>query len=57
VWAALPRQRALVKEAHKRLSEKSAEVDELRIAHAALREEAAQARGAMVEAREDATKA
>jgi hypothetical protein len=41
VWAALPRQRALVEEAHKRLSEKSAEADKLRVAHATLREEAA----------------
>jgi hypothetical protein len=41
VWAALPHQWALVEEANKRLSKKSAEVDELRVAHAALREEAA----------------
>jgi hypothetical protein len=41
VWAALPYQRALVEEANKRLSAKSAEVDELRVVHAALKEEAA----------------
>jgi hypothetical protein len=41
VWAALARQRALVEEANKRLSKKSAEVDELRVVHAAVREEAA----------------
>jgi cation transport regulator ChaB len=43
VWAALARQWALVEEANKRLSQKSAETDELRVAHAAVREEAAQA--------------
>jgi septal ring factor EnvC (AmiA/AmiB activator) len=57
VWAALSRQRALVEEANKQLSKKSAETDELRVAHAALREEVAQAREAMAKAREDATKA
>jgi hypothetical protein len=41
VWVALPRQRALVEDANKRLSEKSAEVAELRVAHVALKEEAA----------------
>jgi hypothetical protein len=41
VWAVLPRQRALIKDANKRLSEKSAEADELRVVHAALKEEAA----------------
>jgi hypothetical protein len=41
VWAALPRQRALIEDANKWLSKKSAEVDELRIIHAALKEEAA----------------
>jgi hypothetical protein len=41
VWAALPRQRALIEDANKRLSEKSAEVDELRVVHATLKEEAA----------------
>jgi septal ring factor EnvC (AmiA/AmiB activator) len=37
---ALARQRALVEEANKRLSKKSVEVDELRVIHAAVREEA-----------------
>jgi hypothetical protein len=46
VWAALPLQRALIEDANKRLFEKSAEVDELRIVHATLKEEAAQARDA-----------
>jgi hypothetical protein len=44
VWAALPRQRDLVEEVNKWLSKKSAEADELRVVHAVLREEAAQAR-------------
>jgi hypothetical protein len=37
----LAHQWALVEEANKRLSKKSTEVDELRIVHAAIREEAA----------------
>jgi hypothetical protein len=41
VWAALTRQQALVEEANKRLSKKSAKADELRVVHAAVREEAA----------------
>jgi hypothetical protein len=41
VWAALARQRALVEEANKRLSQKSAEADKHRITHAAVREEVA----------------
>jgi hypothetical protein len=41
VWAALAHQRALVEEANKRLSQKSAEVDELHVIHAVVREEAA----------------
>jgi uncharacterized protein (DUF3084 family) len=57
VWAALARQRALVEEANKRLSHKSAETDELRIAHATIREEATQAREAEAKACEDATRA
>jgi septal ring factor EnvC (AmiA/AmiB activator) len=57
VWAARTRQQALVEEANKRLSKKSAEADELRVVHAAVREEAAQAREAAAKAREDATKA
>jgi hypothetical protein len=40
VWAALTRQQALAEEVNKRLSEKSAEVDKLRVVHAAVREEA-----------------
>jgi hypothetical protein len=39
VWAVLTRQRALVEEANERLSKKSAEVDELRVVHAAVWEE------------------
>jgi uncharacterized protein (DUF3084 family) len=54
---ALTRQWALAEEVNKRLSKKSAEVDELRIVHAAVREEATQAREAEVKAREDAAKA
>jgi chromosome segregation ATPase len=57
VWVALAHQRALVEEANKRLSTKSTEVDELRVVHAAVREEAAQAREAKAKAREDAAKA
>jgi uncharacterized protein (DUF3084 family) len=57
VWAALARQRALVEEANKRLSQKSTEADELRVAHAAVREEATQAREAEAKAREDAARA
>jgi chromosome segregation ATPase len=57
VWAALVRQRALVEEANNRLSQKSAETDELRVAHAAVREEAAQAWEAEAKAREDAARA
>jgi chromosome segregation ATPase len=57
VWAALAHQRALVEEANKRLSKKSAEVDELHVIYAPVREEAAQAREAKAKAREDAAKA
>jgi chromosome segregation ATPase len=57
VWAALARQRALVEEANKRLSQKSAEVGELHVAHAAVREEAAQAWEVEAKAREDAARA
>jgi uncharacterized protein (DUF3084 family) len=57
VWAALVHQRALVKEANKRLSQQSVEAAELRIAHAAVREEVAQAWEAEAKAREDAAKA
>jgi hypothetical protein len=41
VWAALAHQQALVEEANQRLSKKSADVDELCVIHAAVREEAA----------------
>jgi hypothetical protein len=41
VWATLVRQRALVEEANKQLSQKSAETAELRVAHVMVREEAA----------------
>jgi hypothetical protein len=57
VWAVLARQRALVEEANKRLSKKSAEVDELRVVHVAVREEVAQAREAEAKAREYAARA
>jgi uncharacterized protein (DUF3084 family) len=57
VWVALTRQQALVKEANERLSKKSAEVHELRVVHAAVREEATQAQEAKAKACEDATKA
>jgi type II secretory pathway component PulM len=57
VWSLFIRQWALVEEANKRLSKKSAEVDELRVVHAALKEEAAQAQDATAKAREDTTKA
>jgi predicted nucleic acid-binding Zn-ribbon protein len=57
VWAALPRQWALIENANKRLSEKSAEVDELRIVNATLKEEVVQAREATTKAQEDVTKA
>jgi hypothetical protein len=43
VWVVLARQRALVEEANQRLSKKSADVDELHVVHAVVREEAAQA--------------
>jgi hypothetical protein len=57
VWAALTCQRALVEEANQRLSKKSSDVDELRVVHAAVREETAQAREAEAKAREDAARA
>jgi chromosome segregation ATPase len=57
IWAALAHQRALVEEANKRLSKKRVEVDELRVVHAVVREEAAQAWEAEAKAREDAAKA
>jgi chromosome segregation ATPase len=57
VWAALARQRALVEEANKRLSDQSAEMAELRVAYAAVKEEVVQAWAAEAVAREDVTKA
>jgi hypothetical protein len=56
VWAALARQRALVEEANKRLSDQSAETAELRVAYTAVKEEAVQAWVAEAMAREDVTK-
>jgi hypothetical protein len=44
-------------EANQRLSKKSVDVDELRVVHAAVREEAAQAREAEAKACEDAARA
>jgi hypothetical protein len=41
VWATLPCHWALVEEANKRLSKKSAKADELRVVTTALKEEAA----------------
>jgi hypothetical protein len=41
VWVALAHQQALVEEANKRLSQKSTDVDELRVAHATVTKEAA----------------
>jgi hypothetical protein len=40
VWVTLPHQRALVEEANKRLSKKSAEANELRVVTTTLKEEA-----------------
>jgi chromosome segregation ATPase len=57
MWAVLTCQRALVEEANKRLSKKSADADKLRVIHAAVREEAAQAHEAKAKVREDVTKA
>jgi chromosome segregation ATPase len=57
VWAALARQRALVEEANKRLSDQSAEMAELRVAYATVKEEAVQAWAAEAVVHEDVTKA
>jgi septal ring factor EnvC (AmiA/AmiB activator) len=57
VWTTLPRQRALIEKANKRLSKKSAKADELCVVTTALKEEAAQAWDAAAKAREDTTKA
>jgi hypothetical protein len=56
-WAALTRQQALVEDANERLSRKSTEADELRVVHAAVRKDAAQAPEATTKAREDAIEA
>jgi uncharacterized coiled-coil DUF342 family protein len=53
VWAALSHQRALVEEANQRLSQQSTKTAELRVAYAAVKEEAAQAREEVAKARED----
>jgi chromosome segregation ATPase len=57
VWAALVRQWALVEKANKRLSQQSIETAELRVAYAAVKEEAVQAREAEATVREDVTRA
>jgi chromosome segregation ATPase len=57
VWAVLARQRALVEEANKRLSQKITEAGELHVAHAAVRKEAMQAQEAKAKVREDAARA
>jgi hypothetical protein len=57
VWAALARQRALVEEANKRISDQSAEMAELHVAYAAVKEEAVQAWATEAVVREDVTKA
>jgi predicted nucleic acid-binding Zn-ribbon protein len=57
VWAALSQQRVLVEEAQKRLSDRNAEMAELRVAYAAVKEEAMQAWANEAVARTDATKA
>jgi hypothetical protein len=43
VWGALSQQRVLVEEAQKRLSDRNAEMAELRVAYAVVKEEATQA--------------
>jgi chromosome segregation ATPase len=57
MWAALAHQRALVEEANKRLSQKSAEMAELHVFHATVREEAALAWEAEAKACEDTARA
>jgi chromosome segregation ATPase len=57
IWAVLTHQRALIEEANEQLSKKSAEVDELRVIYAAVREEATQAQEAEAKVHEDAVKA
>jgi chromosome segregation ATPase len=57
VWAAFAQQRALVEEAQKRLFDWNAEMAELRVAYATVKEEAMQAWATEAVVREDATKA
>jgi chromosome segregation ATPase len=57
VWATLAQQRVLVEEAQKRLSDRNAEMAELRVAYAVVKEEAVQAWANEAMAREDTTKA
>jgi hypothetical protein len=57
VWVALAHPRALVEEANRRRSQQSTEMVELRVAYAAVMEEAAQAREAAAAAHEDTTRA
>jgi chromosome segregation ATPase len=57
VWAALARQRVLVEEAQKRLSYRNAEMAELRVAYATVKEEAMQAWATEAVVRADVTKA
>jgi chromosome segregation ATPase len=57
VWAALSQQRALVEEAQKRLSDRNAEMAELRTAYATVKEEAMQAWEAEAVMRTDVDKA
>jgi chromosome segregation ATPase len=57
VWAALSHQRVLVEEAQKRLSDRNAEMAELRVAYAAVKEEAMQAWAAEAMMRTDVDKA
>jgi uncharacterized protein YlxW (UPF0749 family) len=57
VWAVLARQQALVEEAQKRLSDRNAEMAELCVAYAAVKEEAVQAWATEAVVREDTKKA
>jgi chromosome segregation ATPase len=57
VWAALSQQRVLVEEAQKRLSDRNAKMAKLRVAYAAVKEEAMQAWAAEAVMRTDVDKA
>jgi hypothetical protein len=57
MWAALSQQRVLVEEAQKWLSDRNAEMAELRIAYAVVKEEAMQAWAAEAMMRSDVDKA